>query len=43
MERWAGKKENVAAVQELILQRLELLMLARRGVYQPALEAKAAL
>jgi len=43
MERWAGKKENVAAAQELILQRLELLMLARRGVYQTSFEAKAAL
>lgn len=43
MERWAGKKVNVAAAQELILQRLELLMLARRGVYQPAFEARTAL
>ena len=40
---WAGKKENVKAAQELLLQRLELLMLARRGVYQSALEAKEAL
>ncbi|HEV2479464.1 MAG TPA: class I fructose-bisphosphate aldolase [Puia sp.] len=43
MERWGGKKENVAAAQELLLQRLELLMLARRGIYQTSLEAKAAL
>lgn len=43
LERWAGKKENVAAAQELLLQRLELLMLARRGIYQPALEGRAAL
>jgi fructose-bisphosphate aldolase class I len=39
MRRWAGKKENVAAAQELLLQRLELLMMARRGIYQPGLEA----
>ena len=38
---WAGKKENVKAAQDLLLQRLELLMLARRGIYQPALEGKS--
>jgi fructose-bisphosphate aldolase class I len=43
MERWKGMKENVAAAQELLLQRLELLLLARRGIYRPGLEAKAAL
>jgi fructose-bisphosphate aldolase class I len=39
MERWMGQRENVAAAQELLLQRLELLMLARRGIYQTSLEA----
>ena len=43
MHRWAGKKENVRAAQELLLQRLELLNLARRGIYQVGLEAKTAL
>lgn len=43
LECWDGKAEHVAAAQELLLQRMELLMLARRGIYTPALEAKAAL
>ena len=42
LECWGGKAANVAAAQELLLQRMELLMMARRGIYTPALEAKAA-
>jgi fructose-bisphosphate aldolase class I len=40
MKLWDGKKENVAAAQQVLLQRLELLNLARRGIYQPALETQ---
>ena len=42
LECWGGKAANVAAAQELLLQRMELLMMARRGIYTPALEVKAA-
>ncbi|HEY4289857.1 MAG TPA: class I fructose-bisphosphate aldolase [Puia sp.] len=38
MEKWGGHKENVEAAQELLFKRMQLLTLARRGVYSTNLE-----
>jgi fructose-bisphosphate aldolase class I len=38
LELWAGQYENTIAAQEVLFRRLQLLSLARRGIYRPALE-----
>jgi fructose-bisphosphate aldolase class I len=38
MRVWMGKEENVAAAQRNLLERLGLLTLARRGIYETRLE-----
>lgn len=38
MQVWMGKEENVPAAQRKLLERLGLLTLARRGLYQTRLE-----
>ena len=38
MKVWMAKRENVPAAQRMLLERLELLVLARRGIYESRLE-----